>query len=193
MKESSTTAKLRVVFDASARTTTGYSLNDTLMVGPTLYPDTIDVLLRFRSYPVAITADISKMYRAVGLSSADRDLHRFVWHSNLSSALHDYRMTRVTFGVAASAFVAIQALQQTAIDFESGYPVASKHVFSSFYVDDCLAGADSPQETIQLHRQLRNLLHKGGFDLRKWRSSSAEVMESIPTATTDSMLETRTY
>ena len=90
-------------------------------------------------------------------------------------------MTHVTFGVAASAFVAIQALQQTAIDFESGYPVASKHVFSSFCVDDCLAGADSPQEAIQLHRQLMNLLHKGGFDLRKWRSSSAEVMESIPT------------
>ena len=62
MKESSTTTKLRVVFDALARTTTGYSLNDTLMVGPTLYPDMIDVLLRFRSYPVAITADISKMY-----------------------------------------------------------------------------------------------------------------------------------
>ena len=115
MKESSTTTKLHIVFDALARTTTGYSLNDTLMVGPTLYPDNFDVLLRFRSYSVAITADISKMYRAVGLSSADRDLHRFVWHSNLSSEHHDYRMICVTFGVAASAFVAIQA---TAIDFE---------------------------------------------------------------------------
>ena len=110
MKESSTTTKLRVVFDASARTTTGYSLNDALMVGPTLYPDIIDDLLRFRSYPVAVTVDISKIYRAVGLSSADRDLHRFVWRSNLSSELHDYRMTQATFGVAASAFVSIQAL-----------------------------------------------------------------------------------
>ena len=72
MKVSSTTTKLGVVFDASARTTTGYSLNDTVMVVPTLYPDIIDVLLRFRSYPVAIMADISKMYRAVGLSSTDR-------------------------------------------------------------------------------------------------------------------------
>ncbi len=52
-------------------------------------------------------------------------------------------MTRVTFGVTASAFVAIQALQQTATDFASENPLASKHVFSSFYVDDCLAGAES--------------------------------------------------
>ncbi len=34
-------------------------------------------------------------------------------------------MTHVTIGVAASATVAIQALQQTAKDFKSVYPVAS--------------------------------------------------------------------
>ncbi len=59
-------------------------------------------------------------------------------------------MTRVTFGVAASAFVAIQALQPTATHFASEYPLASKHFFSSFYVDDCLAGAESTQEAVQL-------------------------------------------
>ena len=90
-------------------------------------------------------------------------------------------MTRVTFGVAASAFVAIQSLQQTATDFASEYPLASKHVFKSFYVDDCLAGAESTEEAVQLQQQLRSLLLKGGFDLRKWRSSSSEVMQSIPT------------
>ena len=59
-------------------------------------------------------------------------------------------MTRVTFGVAASAFVAIQSLQQMATDFASEYPLASKHVFKSFYVDDCLAGAESTEEAVQL-------------------------------------------
>ena len=34
-KEDSTTTKLRVVFDASVKTSTGFSLNDGLMVGPT--------------------------------------------------------------------------------------------------------------------------------------------------------------
>ena len=36
LKDASTTTKLRVVFDASAKTTTGLSLNDCLMVGPKL-------------------------------------------------------------------------------------------------------------------------------------------------------------
>lgn len=78
-------------------------------------------------------------------------------------------MTRVTFGVSAYSFAAVQALQQTAHDFGQDYPQANLHLFSSFYVDDCLAGADTPQQALQLQQQLRHLLLKGGFNLRKWR------------------------
>ena len=58
-KTSSTTTKIRAVFDASAKSSTGVSLNDTLLVGPTTHPPLVDVLLRFRLYPVALTADVS--------------------------------------------------------------------------------------------------------------------------------------
>ena len=56
-KEHSTTTKLRVVFDASAKSATGVLLNDTLLVGPTVHSPLIDVLLRFRFHHIAITAD----------------------------------------------------------------------------------------------------------------------------------------
>ena len=46
-KKSSTTTKIRAVFDASAATSTGVSLNSTLMVGLTVHPPLIDVLIRF--------------------------------------------------------------------------------------------------------------------------------------------------
>ena len=89
-------------------------------------------------------------------------------------------MARVIFGVAASHFAAVQALQQTATDFGKKYPLASTHVLTSFYVNDSLVGADTPQEAAQLQQQLRALLLKGGFDLHRWRSSSTTVMDSIP-------------
>ena len=78
-KHSSTTTKLRVVFDGSAASTTGISLNQSLMIGPTLHPNLGAILIKFRAYPVAVTADISKMYREVSLSQPDKDLHRFLW------------------------------------------------------------------------------------------------------------------
>lgn len=45
----SMTTKLRVVFDASAKTTLGISLNDILMTGPNLQRNLIDIILRFRT------------------------------------------------------------------------------------------------------------------------------------------------
>jgi hypothetical protein len=41
------TTKTRVVFDASAKSTTGVSPNDILMVGPTIQQDLLSIILRF--------------------------------------------------------------------------------------------------------------------------------------------------
>ena len=178
-KEHSTTTKLRVVFDASAKSSSGVSLNDTLLVGPTVHPPLIDVLLHFRTHRIALTTDVSKMYRAVELAPTDKDLHRFVWRSNPKSAMLDYRMTRVTFGVSASSFAANMSVKQNAHDFEVEYPQAAQAVKTSFYVDDGLTGADSVSQAIQLQRQLQDLFMKGGFLLRKWNSSNPQVLQHL--------------
>ena len=102
VKESSSTTKLRVVFDASAKTSSGFSLNDTLMVGPTLYPNIFDILIRFRTYPVVVSSYVSKMYRTVELCETDQDFHRFLWRADKTSQIKDYQMTRVTIGVVSS-------------------------------------------------------------------------------------------
>ena len=52
LKSNSTTTKLRVVFDASAKTTSGISLNECLMVGRKLQDDSFDILNRFRFFKV---------------------------------------------------------------------------------------------------------------------------------------------
>ena len=71
-KDSITTTKIRAVFDASAKSSSGVSLNDTLLVGPTVHPPLVDILLRFRLYRIASIADVSKMYRAIELTESDR-------------------------------------------------------------------------------------------------------------------------
>ena len=181
VKQSSTSTKLRVVFDGSASSSSGVSLNNLLRVGPTLHPPLSDILMKFRTYPVALTADIAKMYREVELLPTDRDLHRFVWRPSPKEQIQDFRMTRVTFGVSASPYLAIKTLQRTARDHGAEHPTAAAHIRSSFYVDDLLAGAQTEEEASELFTQLRSVLKKGGFNLCKWRSSSNNVLKSIPT------------
>ena len=185
-KASSSTTKVRAVFDASAKSSTNISLNDTLLVGPTVHPKLIDVLLRFCWHPVALVSDVSKMYRAVELVDDDKDFHRFVWRSSTKDCLIDYRMTRVTFGVSASSFAANMAVKQNAINHSLEYPEAAEVVRKSRYVDDFLTGAKDPESALTLYRQLTELFSLGGFLLRKWNSDDPSVLQKIPPDMRDS-------
>ena len=60
VKEDSLTTKIRVVFDGSAKSSTGVSLNDSSMVGPVIQDELFVHLTRFRSRKYALTADMEK-------------------------------------------------------------------------------------------------------------------------------------
>ncbi len=60
-------------------------------------------------------------------------------------------MKRVTFGVAASPYLAVKVLQQTGEDHGKKYPKAQWHINHSFYVDDLLGGADTLKEAAALY------------------------------------------
>ena len=59
IREDKATTKLRIVYDASSRTT-GPSLNDCLYTGPKSGQKIMDILLRFRIHRIAMAADIEK-------------------------------------------------------------------------------------------------------------------------------------
>ena len=63
VKELSTTTKLHVVFDASALPT------------PSFYPLLTSVLNKFCFHHIALSSDISKMFREVLLESTEKDFH----------------------------------------------------------------------------------------------------------------------
>ena len=71
VKANSTTTKLRVVFDGSAKMSTYVPLNDMLLPTPNLYSLLTDVLLEFRTHHIAVTGDIHKMFREIALDKRD--------------------------------------------------------------------------------------------------------------------------
>ncbi len=178
-KESSSTTKLRAVFDASAKSSTGVSLNDTLLPGPNLYPQLPDVITRFRRHKVGLSADISKMFREILLNPPERDFHRFLRRDDHNTIV-DCRMERLTFGVNCSPYLATQVLHTLAKLYVSSHPTASSAILSDFYVDDFLSGAEDVDAADKLRIELCNLLSQAGMTLRKWRSNSVELCQRIP-------------
>ena len=86
IRQDKQTTRIRIVYDASARSN-GPSLNDTLYVGPSLGQNIMDIMLRFRVYKVALTADIEKAFLMIKVADEDRDALRFLWLEDVGSEI----------------------------------------------------------------------------------------------------------
>lgn len=104
VKRTEQNIKLRVVFDASAISSTGKSLNDMLYVGPKLQNDIFELLHRCRCHKYMFTADICKMYRQIKIHPNDCQYQHIVWRYTASDPLQDYELTTVTYDVTSSPY-----------------------------------------------------------------------------------------
>ena len=174
--------KVRIVYDCAALVGTK-SLNDFLMKGPDLTNALIAVLFRFRKWLVPVIADVEVMFYQVRVSPSDKDAQRYYWWPNddIDNNPIVYRTTVHLFGAKSSPSCATFCLRQIARQFGKHFdPVIAETVLKSFYIDDCLAGAESEEAAIDLVNSIQALLAMGRFKLTKWLSSSIIVMKSIP-------------
>ncbi|GFX25928.1 uncharacterized protein TNCV_2899531 [Trichonephila clavipes] len=142
VRDTSCTTKLRVVFDASSKTSSGLSLNDLLMVGPRVQPELFPILIQFRIFSVAICADVEKMFRQIKVHEEDVDWQRILWRDSPTEPIREYRLTTVTYGTSSAPFLSTRTLRQLAVDEQENYPAASRATLSHFYVDDLLSGKE---------------------------------------------------
>ncbi|XP_055714844.1 uncharacterized protein LOC129808961 [Phlebotomus papatasi] len=180
VKLSSSTTPVRVVFDASAKTATGLSLNDVLMVGPQIQDNILHILLRFRQHSVAIKADIRKMFRQVRVAEDDQNLLRILHRDSPQSPIQTYLLSTVTYGTSSASFLSTSCIQQLAHDEGDSFPLAKQAALRDFYVDDFLSGESTITAAQELQQQMRDLMARGGFHLTKWMSSNAAALTDIP-------------
>lgn len=177
-KSSSVTTKLRIVFDASAKSSNNISLNDVAYVGPTIQEDLHSIILRFRLHNFVLKGDIAKMYRQVNIHENQRNLQRIVWRDSPDRDLSHYVLNTVTYGTAPAAFLAIRSLHQVAIENKNSYPKASQVILTDFYVDDLITGDDSIDKLKLLKLEISSILQAAGFVLTQFQSNCKEVLNS---------------
>lgn len=188
LRPHSTSTKLRVVFDASAKDSSGLSLNDVLQVGPTVQSDLISILLRFRKHRFVLTADIQKMYRQVRVDPNQTSLQRIFWRESPAEKLRVLELSTVTYGTAAAPFLATRSLVQLCDDEGDKYPLGKHVVHDDCYVDDVLSGADSVEEAKEIRKQTQDMLALGGFPVHKWCTNYEPILQDVPPSERETLL-----
>lgn len=173
----SPTTPLRVVFDAST------GLNDCLHCGPSLIPDLVSILLKFKLHHIGICADIEKAFLQISLAECDRDYVRFIW-INFGKYLEDktiefqhFRLARVLFGVNCSPY-----LLSATINHHLGKYMKNKTaklLKDNLYVDDLICGAQTTQEAVESVNEIKTIFSEANMNIRKWRTNCKWTRELI--------------
>ena len=175
VKMQSSSTKVRPVFDASAKGPNGVALNDVVEVGPSLMPNLLEVLLRFRRWRFGYSADIVKAFHQVRLAPQDRDAHRFLWRRG--DEIRTMRFERVVMGVACSPFL-LNATIKHHLSLYADSSVVTE-LRESLYVDDWLSGCDSEQDAVSVFEEARVIMRAAGMELAKCASNSPLLLNRI--------------
>uniref|UniRef100_A0A8D8TBX7 Peptidase aspartic putative domain-containing protein n=1 Tax=Cacopsylla melanoneura TaxID=428564 RepID=A0A8D8TBX7_9HEMI len=178
-KSDSVSTKLRVVFDASAKSTSGKSLNDVLHCGAKLYSSLFCVLLNFRLFPYALNGDITKMFLQIQVCEKYWQFQKLIWRPSPNDCLTFFNLMVVTFGMKSSPFLALRTIHQLIIDEAEKFSV-SKNIVDKLYMDDLVASFLTEDECILFYRNITDLFKSGGFNFTKWSANSNQVLQNIP-------------
>ena len=182
VREDKTSTRLRIVLDASSRTSSGRSLNDCLHSGPNLQGNLFNIILNFRLYPVALTADCRQQFLQIGMRVADRRFQRILYRFDPQKPLELYEFNRVCFGLKSSPYHALRTVKQLILDDGCKYPLAKEIASTSLYMDDIAFSVMTDEDGIAVSRELIDMFKGAQWDLVKWNSNSQFVLDSIPTS-----------
>ena len=182
IKPDNATTKLRIVYDASAKTKKkNKSLNECLHKGPVILEDLCGLLLRFRTKKIGLIADIEKAFLQIGIHKSDRDVTRFLWIKDVNKPvtndnLEIFRFARIPFGIISSPFLLGATVQYHLENTES--PMVKK-IKDNIYVDNIITGCNNENEAVELYQQGKAVFKEASMNLREWLSSSPEVNRNI--------------
>ena len=184
----SLTCGMRIVLDCSGKTSRrNLSMNDCLYSGPSLVPDMVQVLMRFRLGRYACVSDIEKAYLMLRLNERDKDVTRFMWPKDINDPNSEYivyRFTVVLFGATCSQFL----LNATILRHLS--QIKNKDQFKrGIYIDNLLKTSNDEKSLERFYWEAQKTFSAAHLNLREWNSNVDKVNKQ---AETDHVLTART-
>ena len=170
IRNDKSSTKVRAVYDGGVNRKNKVSLNEALQKGPALNTNMYELLLKFRIYPIAITADIEKAYLQIEVDKKHRNFLRFLWYLDMFAEepeIVKFRFCRVTVRKHGEKYEAID-------------PEFTRMVTKHFYIDDLPTGAENVKKGHEIYKKTKIRFIEAQFNVKKWRTNSAELRNMIP-------------
>ena len=172
IRASTESTKLRVIYDASVKSGSGFSLNDCLENGLPLQNKLWDILIRTRLRPVVLCGDMEKAFLQIRIRENERDCLRFHWSEKANyDIIKIYRFTRLVFRLNWSPFILEDTLK---IHFENYiwmFRELIDRVNDDMFVDDLVTRGESTSEVDKIKDNSVNFFRRGSVKLHKWHSN----------------------
>ena len=126
-----------------------------------LLHDLCGILMRFRTYKIALVADIEKAFLQIGLQPDQRNCTRFLWLKDISSPtnrenIQEYRFCRVPFGVISSPFILGATTEHHLESYENDI---AEQLKNDLYVDNVITGTNDVGEAIKLYTKSKAIFY----------------------------------
>ena len=174
----------RIVFDASATTPGGESLNSILAKGANRLLNIQHILTRFRAGKAAVTSDIRMAYNQLELDPSCYRYQLYLWKPNLNPDAPTITMVVVTciYGVKPSGNqlqAGLGLLGDFCIEQFPQYKEGALAVVNNTYVDDNLSPADGPSEARELAKGIDFTLALGGLSVKAYTFSGEQPSPEV--------------
>ena len=83
-----------------------------------------------------------------------------------------YRFCRLVFGLTPSPAILRGVIQHHLLLHQKDYSQVAQFLLDSLYVDDLPGGTTDPTKGFEFYQLAEELMAKGGFNLRKWRTNN---------------------
>ena len=180
-KEDSLSTPARPVFDASARTPGGTSLNDLLAKGITTLARLVEVQLTWVMGRFAVTGDVSQAYNAMLLDVEHWVYQRILLKDNLkmNSDAREAVITSAIYGVRCVGGQ-LEVLCGILADMcEDEFPMVAELLRKFRYVDDFAKSLDSLNELFKLIKDTEKVLAKASLVVKDWAWTGKDPPEKM--------------
>ena len=179
--EKSMSTPCRLTFDGTQGTRKACGINSLLAKGANGMNRLIEIIIRWNTRKFAFHSDIQKMYNAVRLDRSHWQFQMYLWDDELmlGRAPRWKVIKTLIYGVRPSGNLAECGLRRTAELCKNECQKAYSIILNDMYVDDCLSGANTLRERLEITDEIQVALKKGGFSLKGFTFSGQDPPENV--------------